>query len=104
MLEVAEDGLLFEVELGSDAPEAVENADGWVTLSDGTRWSVTFLTYAELGRILGRWAESGECLGGRYFTCPDLVLTRTPGVATMFAAVKDLVANGDHELALQRVE
>lgn len=104
MHEVAEGGLTLAVELGGDSPDTVENCDGWVTLADGSTWSATFLTYAELGRIMDRWKSTGECLGGSYFTCPDLVLVRAPGVQSMFAAVKDLVAHGDHELSLRRIE
>ncbi|BDM70242.1 hypothetical protein HEK616_37290 [Streptomyces nigrescens] len=38
------------------------------------------------------------------FTCPDLVVTHRPGVREMFAAVRDMVSNGDHEISLRRVE
>ncbi|HET6288160.1 MAG TPA: hypothetical protein VFG15_15605 [Amycolatopsis sp.] len=103
MYERTENGLKLELELGGDPPEACENADGWVTLPDGSRWTATFLSYAELGRILDRWKVSGECLNGTYFTCPDLVLIREPGVRNMFSAVQDLVADGGHALALGRV-
>ena len=104
MYEISEEGLTLQVELGEDAPDEVENADGWIQLPGEGRWSVTFLTYLELGRILDRWQATGECLNGSYFTCPDLVLTRRPGVREMFAAVREMVANGDHEMSLKRVE
>lgn len=104
MYEIAEGGLRLRVELGVDSPETVENADGWLLLPDGSRWSATFLTYAELGRLMDRWAASGECLGGRYFTCPDLVLIRDPGTQKMFAAAKDLVASGEYEVTLGRLD
>ncbi|MDT0471736.1 hypothetical protein AB0465_40515 [Streptomyces griseoviridis] len=104
MYEISEEGLILQVELGEDAPDEVENADGWILLPGGERWSVTFLTYLELGRILDRWQATGECLSGSYFACPDLVLTRRPGVREMFSAVREMVANGDHETSLKRVE
>lgn len=103
MYKIREEDLLLEVELGENSPEAIENADGWVTLLDGTSWSATFLTYAELGRIMDRWRVTGECLDGSYLTCPDLVVIQSPGVRNMFSAVRDMVANGDHELSLRRV-
>jgi hypothetical protein len=102
--EITEDGLKLEVEVGEDAPDASENADGWVTLPDGTKWSATFLTYAELGRVMDRWKVTGECLNGSYFTCPDLVLSRSPGFRACFQRVRDMVANGDHELSLRQIE
>ncbi|WP_157357412.1 hypothetical protein [Amycolatopsis nigrescens] len=96
---------LLRVELGESRPEDVENADAWVTLSDGTTWSATFLTYAELGRIMERWEKSGECLSGRYFSArPDIVILRSPGVEEMCAVIAELVNNGEYEMALQKVE
>lgn len=104
MYEISDGFLTLQIELGEDSPEAIENADGWVSLPTGERWSATFLTYRELGRIMERWAGTGECLAGTYFTCPDLVVTRRPGVHEMFAAVRDLVSSGDHEMSLRRLE
>ncbi|MEU0511200.1 hypothetical protein [Amycolatopsis sp. NPDC006125] len=98
------EGVVLEVELGGDAPGSVENADAWVTLADGTRWTATFLTYAEIGRIMGRHRRSGEYLSGGYFTCPaDLVVLAEPGVRAMLDAVVDLVATGGHESVLHRI-
>lgn len=104
MYEISEGGLTLQVELGAEPPDQVENADGWIMLPDGQAWSATFLTYGELGRIFDRWQATGECLNGTYFTCPDLVLTRRPGVREMFASVQDLVAHGDHEMTFRRAE
>ncbi|WP_221332080.1 polymorphic toxin-type HINT domain-containing protein [Nocardiopsis composta] len=103
MYEISENGLTLRVELGGDEPDEVENADGWVLVPGGGEWSATFLTHREMGRVMERWRSTGECLGGAYFTCPDLVVTRRPGVREMFAAVRDMVANGDHETTLRRI-
>jgi hypothetical protein len=104
MYRISAENLVLDVELGGDAPDEVETADAWVTLADGTRWTATFFTHAEVGRVMERWRASGECLGGRYFACrPDLVITREPGVREMLAVVRDLVATGQHESMLHRV-
>lgn len=103
MYQRSDDEITLEVELGNDKPELVENADAWLTLADQTRWSITFLTYSELGRIMDRWASSGEGLGGRYFTCPDLVILRRPGVREMWDVIKELVASGDYIFTLRRI-
>src|SRR5690606_31106041 len=79
MYEISENGLTLRVELGGDEPDEVENADGWVLVPGGGEWSATFLTHREMGRVMERWRSTGECLGGAYFTCPDLVVTRRPG-------------------------
>jgi hypothetical protein len=81
--------------MGSDDDkESVENVDAEIVLADGSRWSVTFLTLDEIGRIMGRWADSGECKSGAYFRVPDLVISRKPGIANMMEAVEDLIDHG----------
>ncbi|GAA0900077.1 MULTISPECIES: hypothetical protein [Streptomyces] len=104
MYEISESGLKVEIELGGDSPETVENADGWVELPNGEKWAATFLTYAEVGRILDRWSRTGEFLNGGYFVCSDLVMVRNPGAREMFNAVKDMVATGSHRGHLTRVD
>jgi hypothetical protein len=104
MYEIGDAGIKVQIELGGDSPEAVENADGWVVLASGERWAATFLTYAEVGRIMDRWSETGESLNGGYFVCSDLVIIRRPGVREMFNAVRDLVATGSHRNILTRVD
>lgn len=104
MYRIVDEALELQIELGDEPPEAIENADAWLILPDGSKWSITFLTYRELGRLMRRWATTGEYLGGAYFTCPDVVVVRDPGVTAMLAAVKDLVAKGEHELTLMKVD
>ena len=77
-----------------DDKESVESVDAEIVLGDGSRWSVTFLTLDEIGRIMARWARSGECRSGTYFRVPDLVISRTPGTANMMAALEDLIDHG----------
>jgi hypothetical protein len=77
-----------------DDKESVENVDAEIVLADGSRWSVTFLTLDEIGRIMGRWAHSREFKSGAYFRVPDLVISRKPGIANMMAAVEDLIDHG----------
>jgi hypothetical protein len=81
--------------LGDDNDkESVENTDAEIVLADGSRWSITFLTLDEIGRIMARWAQSGEYKSGAYFRVPDLVISRKPGMASMMAVVEDLIDHG----------
>ncbi|RSM73412.1 hypothetical protein DMH04_41085 [Kibdelosporangium aridum] len=105
MHRITTDSLTLEVALGDDDPATVANADAWITLPDGTKWTATFLTHAEVGRIMDRWRDTGECLDGRYFRVgPDLVIIRSPGVAEMLAVATELVATGEYTDALHRVD
>ncbi|MFE6615893.1 hypothetical protein [Amycolatopsis sp. NPDC057786] len=64
-------------------PEQVANVDVEVRLPDGSRWSATMFTVAELERLMERWAQTGECGSGSYFWCSDGVIVRKPGVSFM---------------------
>ena len=81
-----------------DDPSTLENADALVTMPDGSRRSATFLTVAEVARILDRWKVSGESRSGGYLRVPDLIVTREPGVSAMVAALEDLMEEGDGSL------
>lgn len=103
MHEINGPGFRLEIEIGEENPSDIENADGWLTFDTGGRWSATFLTIAEVGRVMDRWRASGECLSGSFFTCPDLVILRNPGVQAMFEAVSELVRTGEFSLALKEI-
>lgn len=85
-----------------ESPENVENTDGWVTVHGEGQWAFTLLTVAELNRLMARWQQTGEYHGGAYFTCPDLVLLRRPGVESLTLAIQDLVSSGGHHGVLMR--
>jgi hypothetical protein len=79
---------------GDDDPDTVENIDAVVTARDRTRWSVTFLTLGEISRIMDRWADTGEALGGHFFQCPDLVIVREGGLDAMVKALEGIFDEG----------
>ena len=87
-----------------DDAETVENVDVEVFYDDGSRWSGTFLSLAEIGRIMDRWRFTGESLGGSYFQCPDLVIVRHGGVAAMSRVLNGLVDSGEFRSVLVRVD
>lgn len=95
--------LRIDFRLGRDDPDATENVDADVLDDEGGRWAVTFLTLAEVGRVMSRHEASGESLGGRYFACVDLVIVREPGVQGMADAIADLAETGGLEGFLSRL-
>ncbi|WP_240805262.1 hypothetical protein [Streptomyces sp. A1547] len=63
--------------------DSVCNLDLFVDLKDGSRWSATVFTVAEVERLMQTWAGSGEALGGRYSWCSDGLIVRDPGIDSM---------------------
>jgi hypothetical protein len=91
--------------LGADDDmDSVENVDVEVIHADGSRWSATLISLAEIGRIMERWKASGEGLGGRYFQCDDLVVTRDGGLANMIEVLGALVRSGEFRCVLARID
>lgn len=88
---------------GGVEPEAMELGDSIVTLPDGTRYSAMLVTREEISRIMDRHAVSGESLAGAYFSTPDLVVVRRPGVSAMIEVIRDIVAAGDAPALLPRI-
>ncbi|MFE7530808.1 hypothetical protein ACFU7Y_34615 [Kitasatospora sp. NPDC057542] len=84
--------------------DEVCNIDAEVSLPDGSRWGATILTVGEVGRLMERWDGTGESLGGGYFSCPDGLIVRSPGLAGMVDVLVGLLAAGDLQQTLNRLD
>ncbi|WP_042422468.1 hypothetical protein [Streptacidiphilus anmyonensis] len=98
----------FEASFLPNAGEPLDtvcNVDVEVRLTeDGSRWSATVLTFAEVERIMESWARTGEAQGGRYFRCSDGLIVRDPGVDNMTQVLAGLLDDGDFTQVLQRLD
>ncbi|MFC8722601.1 hypothetical protein [Kitasatospora sp. NPDC057198] len=95
---------LFVPDPGEE-PDAVCNVDVEVRLTaDGSRWSATVFTLAEVGRIMDRWSRTGEALGGRYFRCSDGLVVRDPGIDSMTRVLAGLLDDGGFTRVLRRLD
>ncbi|MEX2985550.1 hypothetical protein [Streptomyces sp. C36] len=81
--------------------EAVDNVDVEVRLPDGSRWSATIFTVAQVEALMKRWAASGEALGGRYFWCSDGLIVRDAGISNITQVLAGLIENGEFTQVLQ---
>ena len=107
------DGAFFCVEaessevrfvLGSAAEvDTVENVDVFVRLADGSEWTATVLTLAEVHRLMDRWAASGEAQAGAYFWCWDGLIVRDAGALSMARVIAGLVASDEARTVLRSV-
>ena len=87
-----------------DDPETVENVDIEVILTDGSRWSATLMTLAEIARIMMRWKATGENLSGTYFQCQDLIIVEQAGVTAAIDLLNGLVDSGEFRSAMVRID
>ncbi|MGW0807201.1 hypothetical protein [Nonomuraea sp. NPDC002799] len=76
-------------------PDTADEADATITFRDGSRRYATFMTLDVVQRTMDKNARTGECLGGRFFWCSDLIIVRGAGFEGMAAAIRDLISSGD---------
>ncbi|MEV7565694.1 hypothetical protein [Streptomyces tanashiensis] len=85
--------------------ESVRNVDVEVRLTvDGSRWSATMFTLAEVERTMDRWSRTGEGMGGRYFWCFDGPIVRDPGIDSMTQVLAGLLDDGGFAQVLRRLD
>ncbi|WP_345984066.1 hypothetical protein [Streptomyces sp. DSS69] len=87
---------------GEDLAE-VCNVDVFVTLEDGSRWTATVFTAAEVERLMKLWAGTDEALGGRYFWVSDGLIVRDPGIDSMTDVIAGLIENREFSEIFQPV-
>jgi hypothetical protein len=84
--------------------DAVDNVDAYVRLPDGSKWSATIVTLAQVSLLMTqRWPASGESGEGACFWCPDGLLVRDPGVESMTRVIAGLLESGELTRILRRV-
>jgi hypothetical protein len=59
------------------------------------------MTLRAIEQVMDRWKETGECSGGAYFQCPDLVIIPEGGLAVMLDSFKGIIDSGGPEGVLQ---
>ncbi|MEE1737025.1 hypothetical protein PUR49_11010 [Streptomyces sp. BE147] len=84
--------------------DLVRNVDAEVRLTDGSRWSATVVTAAEVERLLESWRRSGEALGGRYFWVSDGLIVRDPGIDNMTQVIAGLIETDEFSSVFQRLD
>jgi hypothetical protein len=84
--------------------EAVCSVDVFVDLKDGSRWSATVFTVAEVERLMETWAGSDEALGGRYFWVSDGLIVRDPGIDNMTLVIAGLIETDEFSGIFQRLD
>ncbi|MEU4000846.1 hypothetical protein AB0E76_34325 [Streptomyces fungicidicus] len=88
---------------GGEDLDEVCNVDVFVTLEDGSRWTATVFTVAEVERLMKLWAGTDEALGGRYFWVSGGLIVRDPGIDSMTDVIAGLVDNGEFSEIFQPV-
>ncbi|MEV7084036.1 hypothetical protein AB0N88_36705 [Streptomyces sp. NPDC093516] len=87
---------------GEDLDEVCD-VDVFVTLKDGSCWTATVFTVAEVERLMKLRAGTDEALGGRYFWVSDGLIVRDSGIDSMTGVIAGLIENGDFSNIFQRV-
>lgn len=71
-----------------------ENADIHIHLDDGSHYTGTLYTIANILHLMDKFARTGECAGGKYMFDPTMLIVRDLRPETIQAVVEELIHTG----------
>ncbi|WP_431038610.1 hypothetical protein ACQYWQ_28370 [Streptomyces sp. P6-2-1] len=75
--------------------DAVRDVDVEVVLTaDGSRWSASVFTLAEVALSMERWSRTGEARAGAFFWSAGGLIVRDPGVRAVTRVLSGLLDTG----------
>jgi hypothetical protein len=81
-----------------------DNVDVEVALADGSRWSATFFTVANVEKLFEKNRGTGECRHGLYFWASDMILVRKLDRETITETIDGLLEGGEFTRAFGRLD
>jgi len=84
------------LDTGQD-PLSGKSADAFVHFENGASYAVTLFTLEGIRMIMEKDVQTGECAGGAYFTCVDLLVLKQIDADHFRLAVDDLLKSGEFE-------
>jgi len=72
-----------------------DNVDVIVTLNGQKTYAATFFTIENIDSIMKCYMSSGECLGGLYFWCKNMIIVRRLDYETIVRVIGDLIQSGE---------
>lgn len=88
----------------SDPDPEDDNIDVEIKLASGLRYAATFFTLKNIYTLMERHSQTGECANGLYFWASDMILVKELTEDVICKAVEDLIASGEIDKALTRIE
>jgi len=72
-----------------------DNVDVIVVLNGERPYAATFFTMENIDSIMKGYGSSGECLGGLYFWCKNMIIVRQLDYDTILRVIADLIESGE---------
>jgi hypothetical protein len=76
------------------------NEDIIVTYKENT-YSGTLFTISNISKLMENYLLSGECAGGSYFYCPDMIIVKDLKRPTIIEAISNIIKEGEIDMALK---
>ncbi|MFN7944091.1 MAG: hypothetical protein U0Z53_01845 [Blastocatellia bacterium] len=74
---------------------ACDNTEVVVTFADGAKWEATFLTYANVAKLVEDNKGNGSFLSGRYFWTRDMILIDEISRESITEVIERMLETGD---------
>ncbi len=79
------------------------NLDVELVFDSGRRYSATFFTLKNIASIFAKNKVTGECGGGLYFQCPDMVIVETMSEEIILKTIEISIAEDRMEFEFKRL-
>lgn len=102
---ISADGFSIEVlSHGRQLDQLCDQVDVEVTFENGVRYSATLFTIAEVQKVMDVHRRSGECGGGKYFWCTDMLLVSRLDAQTIRVSVEELIQKREFQSVFSRLD
>lgn len=91
--------------VGADGVDPIDdNVDVEVVLAgEAERWGVTVYTLVNLGSLMRKWEQSGECGGGRYFWADRALIVRRLDADSVVEVIEALLDADEFSTVMERL-
>jgi hypothetical protein len=96
-LELKKSGYTIIIFSGRSDPmsEFDDNVNVQVSLDNGDYYTATFFTLSNIQKLFSTNKKTGECAGGLYFYCSDMIIVERLTAEIIERAVADLITNNE---------
>jgi hypothetical protein len=79
-----------------------DNTDVILEFDDGQRWVASFFTYSNIGKLVEKNKNTGECLNGKYYWSSDMILIDEVSRERIQEVIEHLINEGTFEYIFKR--
>jgi hypothetical protein len=84
--------------------EGIEGNEDIVVNYNGSRYSATVFTISNIIELMDNYRSTGECKGGLYFYCQDMLIVKNLKRKTIIDTISHLIEVGEFEIVMKKLK